>query len=213
MSHGDLKPTNALVFRDGAGGTYAKLADFGYAGWAVGNTDSIVVHPPKSWPWNAPEHHHRGFTVPAAKKLDVYSFGLLCLWLLFFDKPSLVDTAADNTRVGHWPLDDLEILDRMKHEDTLRDFACFQVESTQNLSAYQKADLIHFFQSAIAYNSEERAKDLEGLIILLGHSWYVNCSVHFLACLFRSHRFVGNLAHPHWTQNKKRSIILGFNLE
>lgn len=174
MSHGDLKPANALVFRDGAGETYAKLADFGYAGWAIGKTENILVYPPISWPWNAPEYHHRGFTVPAAKKLDVYSFGLLCLWLLFFDKPSLANTVAHNKRGSQWPLDDFELLDRMKNEDTLRDFACSQVESTQNLSGIQKADLIHFFLSAMVYDSKKRATRFEDLIKLLGYSWYVD---------------------------------------
>lgn len=170
MSHGDLKPANALVFRDGAGDTYAKLADFGYAGWAIGNTDNILVHPPRSWPWNAPEYHHRGFTVSAAIRMDVYSFGLLCLWLLFFDKQSLI-TAADIKNGSQWPLEDFETLNSMKYEDTLRDFACVQVESTQGLSANEKRDLIYFFMSAIVNDPHERASDLKDLVVLLGHSW------------------------------------------
>lgn len=171
MSHGDLKPANTLVFRDGAGETYAKLADFGYAGWAIGNTENILVHPPRSRPWDAPEYHHRGFTAPAARKLDVYSFGLLCLWLLFFDKPSPGNSVANNKCGSQWPLDDHELLDRMKHEDTLRDFACSQVESTLSLSANEKADLVHFFLLVIVSDSKKRATNFEGLIILLGYRW------------------------------------------
>jgi len=35
--------------------------------------------------WQAPEHfRHRGITIQNAKKTDVYSFGKMCLWLLFF---------------------------------------------------------------------------------------------------------------------------------
>ena len=189
MSHGDLKPANTLVFRNGTSDTYAKVADFGYAGWAIGNTENNVVYPPRSWPWNAPEHHHRGFAVPAAKKLDVYSFGLICLWLLFFDKSSLVDPGANHKDGSQWPLENFNILDRMKHEDTLKDFACFQVSSVQMLCATQKAALVRFFLSAIVCDPEKRATNLQELIKLLGHSWYVICFVEIFACLFRSHGF------------------------
>lgn len=37
--------------------------------------------------WVAPEWHHRNYTtdVTGAKKMDAYSFGALCLWLLFYN--------------------------------------------------------------------------------------------------------------------------------
>jgi hypothetical protein len=40
---------------------------------------------PKSSPWVAPEWHHRGITPSEAKKMDAYSFGTLCLWLLLYN--------------------------------------------------------------------------------------------------------------------------------
>ena len=172
MSHGDLKPANVLLFRERAGEMYAKLGDFGYAGWATGNTENALVHPPRSWPWNASEYHHRGFTIPAAKKMDVFSFGLLCLWVLFFDKQSLTGTVANNESQSQWPLEDFGVLDRMKYEDTLRDFACLEIESTQDLSANGKRDLVCFFTSVVVYDSQERASNLKELIVLLGHNWY-----------------------------------------
>ena len=49
------------------------------------HTDHLI-HMPRSRGWNAPEWHHRGFTYRDAEKMDVYSFGLLCLWLFFFDE-------------------------------------------------------------------------------------------------------------------------------
>jgi len=48
---------------------------------------------PKTPPWEAPEWHHRGFTIAAAKKADYYSFGLLCVWILFNDQ--LVEPSSD----------------------------------------------------------------------------------------------------------------------
>ena len=58
-----------------------KVADFGYSTLTVGDSGKVIL--PKSRPWNAPEHHPGEFNTQEAKKTDVYSFGMLCLWLLF----------------------------------------------------------------------------------------------------------------------------------
>jgi serine/threonine protein kinase len=79
--HGDIKPQNVLVFKDGAGMTAIKLADFGFATLATGEARNVLL--PMSRPWNAPEHRFGGFDFPEAKKTEVYSFGMLCLWVLF----------------------------------------------------------------------------------------------------------------------------------
>lgn len=186
MSHGDVKPSNALVFKDGDGESYAKLADYGYAGWAVGNTENALVYPPRSWPWDPPEYHHRGFTVPTAQKMDVYSFGLLCLWVLFFDKQSLGECDTHEECGSQRPLTDSELLDHMKHEGTLTRFACSQVKSTQSLSAGKKADLTLFFLSTIALDPKERATDFKHFITLLGYRWYVFLLVWMHAWVFQS---------------------------
>ena len=39
---------------------------------------------PKSAYWTAPEWGKTGTRFSGAKKMDAYSFGMLCLWLLFF---------------------------------------------------------------------------------------------------------------------------------
>lgn len=78
--HGDIKPSNILVFRDDDGKYYPKLSDFGYSTQAP-YTDSFVKLA-ISRPWNAPEYHGREFSFSDGKKTDIYSFGLLCLWVL-----------------------------------------------------------------------------------------------------------------------------------
>jgi hypothetical protein len=55
-----------------------------------------MIFLPKSRPWDAPEHHFGEFSAPAAKKIDVYSFSLLCLWILFGDGlENIPQTTAD----------------------------------------------------------------------------------------------------------------------
>ncbi|KAF8544152.1 kinase-like domain-containing protein, partial [Trichophaea hybrida] len=85
--HGDIKPQNVLIFKDATGKTTVKVADFGYSTLAAGEAENICL--PKSKPWNAPEHHFGEFTTHNAKLTDVYSFGMLCLWVVSGGVPIL----------------------------------------------------------------------------------------------------------------------------
>ena len=62
----------------------AKVIDFGFSCCGVKNDD--VVFLPKTAPWEAPEHSKDAVSIQDAKKMDAYSFGMLCLWVLFTDK-------------------------------------------------------------------------------------------------------------------------------
>lgn len=76
--HGDIKPENILVFsNDGNESGYtAKMTDFGYSCYGMGDNDAVSL--PQSAPWHAPEYHEGDVTLLGAKKVDVYSFGLVC---------------------------------------------------------------------------------------------------------------------------------------
>ena len=166
------------MFKDGTGQVFAKLADFGYAGWARGSSKDVLIKPPKSWPWNPPEYHHRGFTVPAARKLDMYSFGLLCLWVLFSDKAMEFASASKATWDGRtWPLENFGLLDSMKHSDSLRRFATSLVSAAQDISTSQREDLSKFFSSALMRDPKERKIEFKELSLLLGQPWYVICFI------------------------------------
>ena len=76
-----------LVFRDTITRKITvKVTDFGYSTLTVGESGKVIL--PKSRPWDAPEHHYGEFTEHEAKKTDVFSFGMLCLWVLFGNRPS-----------------------------------------------------------------------------------------------------------------------------
>ena len=62
----------------------AKVIDFGYSTLFATDSDPIIV--PYSPPWTAPEQHHRQILPAQARKMDAYSFGMLCLWLLFYNR-------------------------------------------------------------------------------------------------------------------------------
>lgn len=81
--HGDLKPENVLISRDEHGAFIANVTDFGYSTRYISEEQRIRL--PKSIPWNAPENDRsaREWKPSEARKTDIYSFGLLCFWLLF----------------------------------------------------------------------------------------------------------------------------------
>ena len=97
--HGDIKPQNVLVYRDAiTRKVTVKVADFGYSTLTVGGSGKVLL--PKSSPWNAPEHHFGEFTAQEAKKTDVYSFGMLCLWLLFGNRLSDIPQTTEIGRAS-----------------------------------------------------------------------------------------------------------------
>jgi serine/threonine protein kinase len=81
--HGDVKPQNVLIFEDDSGKYVAKVADFGYS-TVFAESGGILM--PCSKTWVAPEwEKDRKYRFCDAKKMDAYSFGMLCFWLLLFD--------------------------------------------------------------------------------------------------------------------------------
>ncbi|KAI3334721.1 hypothetical protein F4824DRAFT_177811 [Ustulina deusta] len=88
--HGDIKPANVLVFDDEK--PTPKLADFGFAAFASSKHIRIVG----TEIWRAPEITSRlTHTLEQAKLADAFSFGLLCLWVVF--RQTLLQRFKDQT--------------------------------------------------------------------------------------------------------------------
>jgi serine/threonine protein kinase len=87
--HGDIKPGNVVVFSKSSDShdVVAKMIDFGYSCYGMEDEDMVqIIGTPL---WSAPENIGDGVTILSAKKMDVYSFALVCCWILFFDTVSL----------------------------------------------------------------------------------------------------------------------------
>src|ERR1700743_350497 len=78
--HGDIKPDNILVSQKGTS-LVAMGTDFESS--CVYGDESDLLTLPKTPPWNAPEWSDRYVRVKDAKLMDIYSFGLVCFWILF----------------------------------------------------------------------------------------------------------------------------------
>jgi serine/threonine protein kinase len=78
--HGDLKPDNVLIFKTEEDKLIAKVIDFGFS--CFGATDEDLVELPFTEKWSAPEWDGGEFPIWQAKKADIYTFTLVCKWIL-----------------------------------------------------------------------------------------------------------------------------------
>ena len=171
MIHGDIKPQNVLVFKDATSKTIVKVADFGYSTLTACEVAKVLL--PKSRPWNAPEHHFGEFKVSEAKKTDVYSVGILCLWVLFgynlshipsHNTKSVAEVISFEASTG--PRTSLE---QLKDADNLQHYAGQLIDSISlpRLNAEHTIYLKEFFSLTVSLNPEKRTSDLGKLVGLL----------------------------------------------
>ena len=162
-----------LIFEDRPGLYTAKVADFGFSTYFHGDQDLIKM--PKSEPWNAPEHHNRYFYPQGAKAMDVYSFGMLCLWLLFGVEssetmPYPLGTAHEagsfSFEAQYWSKEG-DLLLFWKRERLL-EWAMRLVTKRRTIATKTMENLARFFQSSLSVNPQTRITDWNGLLRLLG---------------------------------------------
>ena len=107
---------------------------------------------PYSPPWTAPEQHHRQILPAQARKMDAYAFGMLCLWLLFYnrldqDRKFEKDMKGSQTSV-------------LNHaSDLIRALA---VSENQNMD-----DIQELFRLTLAQDPAERASNFDTFLQLL----------------------------------------------
>ena len=174
--HGDIKPQNVLVFKDAiTRKVTVKVADFGYSTLTAGESEKVLL--PKSRPWNAPEHHFGEFKVQEAKKTDVYSFGMLCLWILFGNHLSnFQQTTQATDGVTGFISFDIPFsrsrptpLERLKNDDRLEKFANHLLGSMPGLDVNSEYTirLNEIFSLTLPHNPGKRTSNLERVINLL----------------------------------------------
>ena len=97
---------------------------------------------PFSETWTAPEWHHRGFKPSAAMKMDAYSFGLVCLWIL----------TIFELGVG-------SLLNRLRSGIYALDLADNFVKSSIDASKEDCLKLRQLFHLTLAHDADERSGD------------------------------------------------------
>jgi hypothetical protein len=134
------------------GALCAKVNDFSYS--CLGKSDDGIVKLPKSEPWNAPEYEPGGVKIEDAKSMDIYSFGMICLWLLF---PSAFDGLI-NTRNG---------LGRGASRTDLQTAAQELASKEESLKPSSRQSLAEFFGTTLSLDPSKRQRDWQKLIKLL----------------------------------------------
>lgn len=147
--HGDIKPTNVLVFENDSNGYIAKVADFGYS--TLFASDNELVKMPRSPYWVAPEWHHRGCKAADAMKMDIYSFGMLCLWLLFYN------TQENTTCDFYSNLNSAKTVSVLAHQ---------LIIAMAGLDDQKRCNLSQLFDLTLANNPVDRSLDFNQLIRL-----------------------------------------------
>lgn len=158
--HGDIKPDNVLIFKDEGGSYTAKVIDFGYSTRFVSEDDSIAM--PRSEPWCAPEHTSAA-TPAQARKMDMFSYAMLCFWLLFEKSLSGItplpkDAAREVGQVFEAKrlYISLGVLGDLKRSDKLVQVAQALIRAQQDVDEEMKQDLQEYFSRSLARDAHGR---------------------------------------------------------
>jgi hypothetical protein len=119
-----------------------------------------MCHLPRSDPWNAPEYNHRKFSNAAAKKMDTYSFAMLCVWLLLDECHGVVDAESA-----------VKLLRQMKETNNFKDKVCELIESLvpEGIVADK---LVYLFRMTLVEGPFERTLGMQDLAELLNPGRY-----------------------------------------
>lgn len=122
-------------------------------------SDRDYARTPRSIPWDAPEWHHREHDFRALVKMDIYSFALLCLWLLFGEQCVQKGILLDSYQEGQY-----ERLRLLKTDNQLTMMAVDLVYQNKDLSTGQARRLAWLFESCLTASVRTRERDIAKIL-------------------------------------------------
>ena len=165
--HGDVKPENVLMM-DFDGVAVPQVADFGYSATYTSIELTVVVS--RTAPWHAPEVGRRmdGYLPIEAIRTDIFSFGMMCLWVLFgcdvVNHYGITRDFANNHKCGEDAHDpSFKIINQLKEQDELRSFCRDQIQSL-DLEPGQSEHLTKLFEMTLSPNATDRASSLQQIL-------------------------------------------------
>jgi len=129
-----------LVFGRRSGEYTAILADLGHS--ISFNKDDDRAHMPRSTPWESPKHSLRiKYRFSDMAGMEVYSFGMVCVWLLFHERLLELGIALDHVVKAT----ELDYLNGLKNGWGLYEVARDLTQEVPGIPADQIMRLIKFF--------------------------------------------------------------------
>ncbi|KAI3322011.1 hypothetical protein HD806DRAFT_500721 [Xylariaceae sp. AK1471] len=230
--HGDIKPQNALIFPEESGEYRVKAIDFGYSTRYEGeNYRAKMFTTP---PWTAPEYRSsREWTYSQAVQLDIFSFGLLCFWLLFEHYLCGIKPLPRGYKSGTSPVyaSAMHALQDIKEQLFTGTLIESLLENEATLDENRRRRLRDFFLSSLKENPQERADDMQILLKLLHPSLIANrkravietgyfptiadlrieISIHdFFRCDYRLRKYIFQTLLEEYQSNPALSMQLAF---
>lgn len=107
--------------------------------------------------------------------MDIFSFGMVCLWMLF-GIDSRLDSAGNNNDLISFEEDcdpATNCLERWKTDDTKDELTTWAISLLSERVGSKRNDLTSFIKSALAKDPEKREPCMDGLLQLLDPALYV----------------------------------------
>ncbi|EXL41214.1 serine/threonine protein kinase [Fusarium oxysporum f. sp. radicis-lycopersici 26381] len=148
--HGDVKPSNLLVFKHPTKKTIVKISDFGFAmpmqgGQLIGSTEV----------YRAPEAKTADFSSRYLRQQDIYSFGLT-LWTVLGDGVAYHSTLPDG--------DKLENVWKLKKSNLIASLATFNVLHRLRRESYPLMTLAKVILTCLQFSPEKRFSSMSKII-------------------------------------------------
>ncbi|KAK1833964.1 hypothetical protein QBC39DRAFT_344806 [Podospora conica] len=166
--HADVKPDNVIMRRRNWPGQVSSDMDdkmvptISDLGGSIMGADADEHRLPFSYGWMAPEWHERFFQLQSARRMDVFSFGLVVYWILAWDAKFSAMSA----------LEEADEMARLRNPDTcggdLARRGALGLLQDLEMSNEQRSDLTEFFEKSLAADPQMRAPNAQHLLPLLG---------------------------------------------
>lgn len=143
----------------------AKLIDFGYSCFGVSGSQKVRLA--RTRPWQAPEHRiNEFFTLRDAKKMDVFSFGMLVCRIFLGDALTSIMgvTPGSNGLIDQQILDGI---DSLKAGPKFLEQVLLYVRQESALATPIMELLLRLFEQTLHHDASSRVKDFGDVLAIL----------------------------------------------